>query len=1006
MKRKTKLMICLPVLAVIIVLMIAANIVAGIFSTSLTALLCPPIPNKAELNASREQGQALSRDIVAEGTTLVKNNGALPLSSETKKVNLFGYVAYNMIYSGWGAGSVASETNDPTSLGDIPKALAAYGIDYNPSLARVIQTMSEEADIANKAYYTEDVLANAKAYSDTAFVVLGRSNGEGSAFAHNGTSAAHGLAINAAERSILTYVGANYENTVVLINGTNHMQLDFMDTIPGLDACLVLGTTGTQGVSALPLLLWGEVSPSGHLTDTLAYDFLSAVSIHNSDYETKTYFDNPLLADIAINNAKSTDGPAFVDYVEGIYVGYKFYETADAEGVWTDEERTCLDGEDRETVKRGYDAVVQYPFGFGMSYTTFDWNVESVTVTPRQGEKNDDIAVTVRVTNTGNYPGRDAVSLYVNAPYNPDGRESAIEKSHVSLVDFEKTMLLYPSDKANGTEKFDSCLVTLHTTSYDLASYDCYDANGNGHTGYELEHGTYGLWLMTDSHRLKQDASGSDEAYRLEYSVTETVNYTVDPVTQAPVDNLFTGENAVDGISVDGLGEAGGNQAIAYISRADMPKTVAAAERRAMDDAIAERNLYAYDADSRAWDDADKTAFGEDVDRTPVVWGSGAGDLKVYDGNGVTELGLRLGNPANWGDPDWDRLLAQVTREEALALTDVTQAGNKEINSIGKPKLNDIDGPLQAGGYSGVALSERGTGYPSATTLGQTWSKTVAESFGFSMAADMNAIGYDGLYGLGVNLHRSLFNGRNFEYYAEDAYLSGIMAGKAMKSMLKGGKYGYLKHFALNETDPERYALYTWLSEQALREIYLKPFRMVVVDQAMSAIMTAYNRIGGVWAGGSDALVGGVLLKEWKFKGGIITDYANENDRFNRWGYMSMDRAIRTGGNLGMFVGHTGATKSSSSERLDHALRDAVKNVTYMWLHAMWANDEYNKNPTDGKTIVVLPSTPSFVWWIPLLADVDIVVFGGCLLALFLLFAPKSKNDGRKTEDAETPSES
>lgn len=982
-----KRLICLPIIAIVIALFIAANIVAGMYSVSITALLCPPLPNTALLDETRAQGQALSEEIVGEGSVLVKNDGILPLSSDVKKVNVFGYIAFNMVLGGWGAGRVLPETDD-TPVVDIPSALSSYGIEYNTALARAYMSMGDkDAPITNKAFYSDELLSNAENYSDTAIVVLGRANGEGSAVSHGNDG--HDLDVTDAELSVLEYVGKNFENVIVVINGTNHMQLDFLDTVPGLDACFVCGTFGTHGAAALPELIWGDRTPSGKLSDTLPYDFTDSVTYYNSDYGLAEYTGMESLGS-NFSNAH------FVDYVEGVYVGYRYYETADAEGVWDGRSREVL-GAGGETVSlTGYDAVVQYPFGYGLSYTDFSWEITGVEETELENGTTD-ISVTVRVTNISGEKGKDVVQLYMTAPY-----EAGVtpEMPSVVLVDFAKTIELYPSSEDNGPTEPSSCEVTLTVNTYDMASYDCYDVNKDGHTGYELSAGDYVLRLMTDSHTPKIMPEG-EFGNSVTYTVSQHTNFDVDPTTGKPVDNLFTGEDAVDGVSVDGLGEYGGNQNITYITRENMTSDPVIPTGRAINEKIAEWHTYDFDADSAAWDNAQTDAFGNKVNATPVSWGSETAGDKVYDSSTrkVTELGYFLGDPANFDDPAWDKLLNQVTRTEAVDLTDLSQAGTRAVNSIGKPALRDVDGPMQAGGYSGVAIPERGTGYPSATTFGQTFNKTLATDFGRSMAADLNAIGFDGLYGLGLNLHRSLFNGRNYEYYSEDPLLSGALCARAMKGMKQGGKYGFLKHFALNETDPDRYALYTWVTEQALREVYLKPFRMVVVSESTSAVMTAYNRVGGVWAGGSTALVTGVLKNEWDFKGGIITDYASEDDRQNRIGYMNMDQAIRAGGNLSMYVSYTSATTSANSDRLDNALRSAVKNSVFMWLNVMYENNEYNKNPDDGKVLVALPSTPSFVWWIPLLVDVDIVVFGGCAIALFLLLAPLKRNNAGSAPD-------
>ena len=985
---KVKHIVGLAVIAVIVAFFIVANCILfePTMSTVVSAQLCPPvtIPILEEDEASSE-GQAMSREIVEQGTVLAKNNGVLPLSLETdSKVNVFGRASVDWLYSGSGSGQVMPETNDVSLNVDFLKSLNNYGVQYNADLATMYRRFLSpqgygaaigggpsyyklaDPDINDKNYYSDSLLSGAAEYSDTAFVVLGRRAGESTdptkyqlKYVGDTDYDRTYLEISKEEEALLKYVGANYEKVIVVVNALNVMELGFLETIPGIDACVVVGGTGTRGASGLPWLLYGEVSPSGHLADTYAYAMEDHVNYNHVGFDGVVYYGNAegLYPDGTKLNSlpEIPTGPYYVDYIEGIYVGYKWFETADAEGIWDGRTLQVLDPSDesRTITKSGFDAVVQYPFGYGLSYNTFTWEVLPETTTSFNSlTAETEIKVVVRVTNaSGTLAAKDVVQLYVTPPY----YDGEIEKSDVSLVGFAKTGDIEPGE-------YEDVTITIRVS--DLASYDCYDSNNNEFTGYEVDKGDYTLTLRTDSHSVKE---GCDP---IEFNIPATISIREDPDTSNEVNNLFTGDAAVDGVSVDGLGDAGGNQNVAYITRASFP-TSAPGRTAARDipDNVREYNLFTSD-DEKAWNEATKDAFGDPVDLTPVTFEANNG-LKVYDAaTGITELGKKLGNPEYYEDDDWNLLLDQLKRSEGLGMIGIAASGTPAVSSVGKPALQDRDGPVQAGGF--INMDRRGVGFPSAFVTAQSWSEDVAFRFGAAFGVEMQNVGFAGIFGPGCNIHRSPFGGRNFEYYSEDALLSGKAAANAVYGMKTEGRYAFLKHYAVAETETGRDSYYSWLSEQALREIYVKPFEIAVKEGGCVGIMSSYNRVGARWAGGSIGLQEGLLRREWDFRGAIITDFSDHNE------YMNMNESIRMGGDLGMATGING--ENTTGVRMDREIRQAVKNVLYMWLNAEYTATVTNLDYVSGGLL-----GEPWIWWQPLLIDLTIIAFASCAFWAFLI---------------------
>lgn len=902
-------------------------------------------------------GDELAHQIEGEGIVLLQNReNTLPLSGEVKQVNVFGWSATQWVAGGSGSGQCATlET-------DFLAALKEKGISYNEDLIKMYTGFQKERpnfstgalhtypkdfcslyepSVSDAGYYTEELLSGAQDFSDTAIVVFGRVGGESNdapkvqykQVTKGGEMVVDDsrtyLDLSTEEEALLTYVGEHFENVIVLVNSTNQMALGAVESTPGVDSCLLVGGTGEKGARAVVDVLYGEIDPSGRTTDTYVYDLKTSSTYANSGDEGLGYYtdaDGLYPADGATTNGNVGDSPlypgvAYVDYAENIYVGYKWYETADAEGYW--------DSVSNEFGK-GYEGVVQYPFGFGLSYTDFDWEI--VDATEGSLSKDGQVSVTVRVTNTGDVAGKDVVQLYAAPPY----YQGEIEKASVNLMDFAKTGLLAPGESED---------VTLGFDVYDMASYDCYDANNNGFKGYELDEGVYTMLVSRNAHEV--EASFTCEA-------EENMQYPNDPVSGSEVKNLFTGEDAADGVSLDGS-DSGAD--IVYLTRADFegtfPKENTA--QRSMTENVRALNLYTAEmADDWADDNA-----------APVTTGAKNGLSITNEDGSVSELGLALG--ADFENEQWDALLDQLTLDEMMNLFLHGYVHTEALPSVGKPSTLDLDGPTQVGSFASW-LGDYGTGFSNSVTLGQTFNKDLGYQYGLVNGAQAKQLGVEGWYAPALNMHRSAFGGRNYEYYSEDPYLSGVFAAQTVEGSLDAGTFIYAKHLITYDQEAARDGVYTWMTEQTLRELYLAPFKIMIQDGGATGIMSAYNRLGAVWAGGSEALLKDLLREEWGFKGAVLTDYSDHHV------YMNGDQSLRAGGDLWMdgWLNDGAFACETESNSFKQELRRAAKDVLYMYLNARYRNQQYAAN--GGDTRLLVEESRGINVWITVLTVFDIIV--------------------------------
>ena len=822
------------------------------------------------------EAQDLCEDIAEEGFVLLKNDGLLPLKADAK-VNTFGWSATNPVYGGTGSGSLSGLYETVSLL----KGLSNAGISYNEDLVKFytdwrtarpgIGMMGQDWTIPERSiaeYDAAGVFENAKAYSDTAIVVIARSGGEGadlptsldpnvpSTFNDDGQgtffsqtgvrysewpedldASKHYLELTTRESEMVQRVTSEFENVIVVINASNAMELGWVNEYPSIKAVILAPGPGQTGFNALGNILTGAVNPSGRTIDTFVADLTKAPYFNNIGE-----FQYTNLADVSPLSYGFPVTPNFVNYVEGIYVGYRWYETAAAEGV--------ID----------YDQEVVYPFGYGLSYTQFEQTMGEIT------EANGVISFDVTVKNTGNVAGKDVVEVYYNPPYTNGG----IEKSAVNLVQFAKTGILQPG--ASETLK-------ISFSVEDMASFDYQNAKA-----YVLEAGDYVISINKDSHNVIDSKT---------YTVPTTITYDEN-------NKRSTDETAAVAL----FDYAAGN--VTYLSRADHFANYEAATAAPTDfemSAEAKAGFYNHS-------NYDPTQFNNASDQMPTTGAK----------NGLKLVDLR---DKDYDDPQWEKLLDQLTVSDMVALIGTGGYQSVAVDSVGKTQQIDCDGPASINNnFTGKAS----IGFPAGVVIASTWNEELAEKFGESIGKMADEMDVSGWYAPAMNIHRSAFAGRNFEYYSEDGFISGKMAANAIQGAAKSGVYAFMKHFAMNDQETHRTdMLCTWSNEQAIREIYLKPFELSVKEGKCGAVMSAFNYIGNKYAAATTELQNTVLRGEWGFRGMVLTDY------FGGYGYQDADILIRNGNDFCLTPQMTDQSevtdKTSATSVL--AMRQAAKNILY-----------------------------------------------------------------------------
>ena len=821
---------------------------------------------------TNEEAAEVAEEIMEDGIVLLKNESLLPLN-ETKKLNIFGWESINPAYGGAGSGGI----NDLYEIVSLNQGLENAGFSINQELVDFYNNYgadNPEMSIQKQSWtlpeppvdtYSDELIKSAKEYSDVAVVVLSRKAGEGhndipmdvrkAAYDNNSDEyddfpeGEHYLQLSQTERDMVDMVCSNFDNVIVVYNGANQFELGFADEYPQIKSVVWCPGTGNVGFNALGKVFSGEVNPSGKTPDTFIYDMTTAPWWNNAE---KTEYTN--LADMAVEgmNAGTAQvyAPAFTNYVEGIYVGYKYYETAAQEG--------AID----------YDKTVQYPFGYGLSYTEFEQKMGELE------EKDGQISVDVEVTNTGNVAGKDVVEVYYKPPYTNGG----IEKSSANLIEFAKTDLLQPGE---------SQTVTVTFSIEDMASYD-----ENNAEAYVLEKGDYVISINSDSH-----------------TVLDQKTYTADK------DVVYKGENkrtSDDTAATNVFEDAKGD--VTYLSRADHFANYEEATAAPASAELGEPYVSEYHLNSNF----DKTTYLNDKDVMPTTGAD----------NGLTLADMR---DADYDDPRWEKLLDQLTVDEMANMIAMAGYQTAAMDSVGKVATLDFDGPAAINNnFTGVGS----IGFPIEVVVASTWNKELAQAWGECMGKISQEMGAEGWYAPGMNTHRTAFGARNYEYFSEDGVLAGNMGAKAVEGARKYGVYSYIKHFALYEGNAKMVSV--WSNEQAIREIYLKPFEISVKQGGANAVMVSWSFLGDKWTGESSNLMNTVLRDEWGFRGMALTDFFRNNGH----GFMNADAALANGVDamLSTFNGEENNVANPEHPTAVLQMRNACKNVMYTVVSS-WAYD-------------------------------------------------------------------
>lgn len=854
----------------------------------------------------------LCEDIADEGIVLLDNAGTLPLAKNSK-LNVFGWASTNPCYGGTGSGALSDAYPTVSLLEGLTNAgfelntelsdfYTAYRAD-RPQVGMFAQDWTLPEPEA--AQYSDDLINNAKAFSDTAMIVITRVGGEGADLPTDVSTVTydaghsyndfepgeHYLQLSKTEEDMVDLVCKNFDNVIVVYNGANAMELGWVKDYSQIKSVIWCAGTGQSGFNALGSVLCGDVNPSGRTIDTFVYDLTATPTWNNFG---NMLYDN--MNEFEADSFGTKVTPAFVNYVENIYVGYKFYETAAAEGL--------ID----------YDKTVVYPFGHGLSYTSFTQTLNSVT------ESDGTITVDVTVTNTGSVSGKDVVEVYYNPPYTNGG----IEKASANLIGFAKT-----SEIAAGASEN----VQVTFKAEDMASYD---AHGKG--CYVLEKGDYIISINSDSHNVIDSKT---------YTVASDIVY-----------NESNPRSSDQTVATNEFDFAEGN--VTYLSRADGFANYAEATAAPAD--------YSMPAEAKATfynnSNYDPNDFNNPDDVAPTTGAKNG--IQLADMVGVA-----------YDDEKWDSFLDQLTVADMDSLIALGGYQSVAVSSVGKVQAIDCDGPASINNN----FTQQGSiGFPSAVMIAATWNTDLAYSFGESIGKMADDMGVSGWYAPAMNIHRSAFAGRNFEYYSEDGVLSGAIASHAIMGSQDQGVYAFMKHFALNDQETNRCGmLCTWASEQAIREIYLKPFEACVKNADCHAVMSSFNYIGNTYAGNCPELLINVLRNEWGFVGMVLTDY------YGVYGYQDADHLIRNGGDFCLvnYDTETNHLTDTTSATALVCARQACKNILYTVANS---RAYYPENLNPG-----MPT------WEKVMIGVDVVGVLA-LIALEILVAKKGYAKRKKEE--------
>ena len=846
-KRKIVSISILAFIAVIIVALIVGNVIANDYKSIISLYMNQETSKVINVDAETqdtnyfksdyaskkaltEHETVVAQEIQAEGSVLLKNDGVLPIK-KSAKVTLLGQRSVDYLSSGGGSGAI--DTKGMPTLKESFEA-AGYTVNsvvwdmYNTGAGRTYRGSPSSVNEAPVSIFSATEENTYSSFSDAAIVVIGRTgtessdlsrtaNGSGSGASadkrEDGTNK-HMLEFSNNELALLEYAKTKFgaDKVVVLLNTMNAMEIGPIDTL-GLKSCVWVGAGGQKGLLAVPKILNGDMYPSGRLVDTYAYNTLTSPAMVNFG-----------------TTAFSGGGGNFVVYQEGIYVGYKYYETRYEDVVLGTANVGTFD----------YSKEVQFPFGFGLSYTTFEYSNYNLT------SSGDSFDASVTIKNTGEAKGKEVVQIYMQSPYTSYDKQNGIEKASVELVAFAKTKEL---------AKNESETVKIQFSKETMRAYDA-----NNKKTYIVDDGTYYFATGRNAHDALNNilaAKGKTTANGMDYNGTAALAKTYvqgafdDTAYSVSTYGLVKDYKITNQLLTADLKTY--DQTVTFMTRNNWTGTYP------VKPTLTRTTKMAEEADSR-------NLFKNDPD---AVMPKTETDSAEYG-----KLTLASLMEAKYDENKyWDALLDRMTATEMATLSRMAGYGTPIVESIAKPIAIDKDGPA---GISSTLVGGVGCfGFPIATMIASTYNVTLAEQMGKFVGEDGLYSNTHGWYSPAMNTHRSAFAGRNFEYYSEDGYIAGKIAASTIKGCQSKGVYAFIKHFAFNEQESGRSGLFTFGEEQALREIHLRPFEISVREGDALALMTSMNRVGTHYTSVYKPLMTNILRNEWGFKGFAITDQAS-----------------------------------------------------------------------------------------------------------------------------------
>jgi len=816
--------------------------------------------------------RAFAQEVQAEGTVLLKNSG-LPFS-KSGSITILGAGAPNganntgFLFGGSGSGAI--DTSKVPSLKDVfesagyqvnPTAWAYYESGAGKSTRSTNEGRIGEQPLSNM---TQDVRDSFASYKDVGIVVIGRTGAEGSDLPMSTADdpSKHIMELSQNELDLIRLAAESFDVTVVLLNTMSPIELG---PIEGLDISIVwVGAGGQAGIEAIPEILNGTRYPSGRTTNTYSYDVLSAPAVVNQ-------------GSFSFTNVTDTFANSYFVYAEGIYVGYRYYETRYADTVMGTANVGSYD----------YSKLVQYPFAYGLSYTTFEYSDFAAQ------DNGSSVTLSVKVTNTGAAAGKETVTFYVQSPYTDYDRTNGIEKSAVELVQFAKT-----AELAAGASE----TVSVEVSKECMRAYDA-----NGAKTYIVDAGDYYFACGHNSHDALNNILAA-QGYTTANGMTENGNAALTWKLRVDALDTETYAHSETGYAIQNQLEKADiryyDPSFRYLTRSDWAGTFPTP----------------YGGEGKSMAATDKML--EDIEPTyPTVEGA----LMPTTGAERVLTLVALKGMA-YDDPAWDTLLNQLTASDMMVMISQGGFGTQAVESVSKPGTNDKDGP--AGISATMIGGAQAFGYPAESVMGCTYNRELAARFGDFIGEDALTIGLTGWYAPAVNLHRSTFSGRNYEYYSEDPYLSGALAAQVVSHANAKGVITYIKHFVLNDQETNRNSACTFANEQTIRDLYLKPFEIAVREGGSNGLMTSYNRIGCVWSGNQKGLLTNVLRGEWGFEGLVITDALSMSNSRN--------------GRLAVYAGQDMYLSSSASEISGYAndpaiisdMREACHHILYVYANS------------------------------------------------------------------------